>query len=547
MQAVDEIARCQPRDAVADWKLQPYFVPFGATREGAHGYKSAKYPSNGPDNTAGGWQNLSFTPVTLVPGTKPREWELNIGTPAEFEQFLLLQSNKGYKPRLLDAACWWQRFAEFNEPLTEVELVERFVSAFALGDAEKQVFETLSEDDEGLVSFAGEIANPSNYLPPGPRITTGADTPIPSSNASVNHPTAHDIRAVIDYVSSQGFVFHPWQVAAFITAARTKPFIILAGISGTGKTKLPRLVAEATEAHFDVIPVQPSWTDSSDLVGYERITGDWVAGRLLRIAREASENPDRQHFVLLDEMNIARVEYYLAEVLSLIEERREEGEVISSAPIAPSAPDEWNDVRIPSNLCIVGSVNMDETTFGFSRKVLDRSFVIEFASVDLTAIGETRTSSLPVPWPVQRWRQQALTLASHPDKASSEVHRVIDALTAVNQALESAQLQVGYRVRDEVAMFCLNAQSCTDCFTTRDESPIDPLDLAVTMKILPRIQGGGNAISSALGTIDAWASGAGTGDDGLTSGNATSFPFTAERAKLMLGRLSDSGFTSYWL
>lgn len=383
------------------------------------------------------------------------------------------------------------------------------------------------------LDFTATPADPNEYLPK------------PAAGVSPTATAAGSLQEIVDrvvaYVVGRGFNFEPWQVAAFITAVRTKPFVILAGISGTGKTKLPQLIAAATDSECRVIPVRPDWTDSSDLLGYERLDGHFVPGHLLRICDEAMKSPDRQFFFVLDEMNIARVEYYLAEILSVLENRTQASGRLSSPPLLPQAEAPWCDVVLPDNVCIVGTVNMDETTHGFSRKVLDRAFVIELADVDLSLVQEIDAAVASSPWSQDRWRVQYQRLADAPSIDQEPTLGAISALTAVNEVLERGQLQVGYRVRDEVALFCINAADCAASFIDADTTVVSPLDLCLTMKVLPRIQGGDALVRQVLQGLRTWAA-SGTGA-------AVSSPFarTLKRVDLMVTRLTETGFTSYWL
>ena len=230
-------------------------------------------------------------------------------------------------------------------------------------------------------------------------------------------------------------------------------------------------------------------------------------------------------------------------MLSHIEERfRVDGRVVSRSMSPGRSDANWKDVGLPSNLCIVGSVNMDESTQSFSKKVLDRSFVIEFSDIDLSAVGSVTPGQKPAAWSAKDWEQRYLTLAEYPDRTAPFVAEVIEALVAINECLEPAQLQVGYRVRDEIVLFCANARACVSGFTTLEEAGVDPLDLAISMKILPRIQGSGAVVGAALERLNKWAAPAATGAEPKST-----FPYSAERLGIMLKRLRSAGFTSYWL
>jgi hypothetical protein len=403
------------------------------------------------------------------------------------------------------------------------------------------------------------------------------ESAVPSSDFSIADALEH----LISFVSSRGFVFEPWQIAQYVTALRTKPFVILAGITGTGKSKLPRLVAEATGGESELVPVRPDWTDSSEVLGYVDLEGTFRPGRVLEVAHRAASEEDVHQLLIIDEMNIARVEHYFAEVLSKIEDRRPAaGGGWHSSPLIQAAlreeDSEWGEVRIPSNLAIVGTVNMDESSHGFSRKVLDRAFTLELSDVDLSygiptvTSGQvdapsTGTKQHPLTWPVATWRPRATRL-SELARISAEdaalIARAVRALINLNQLLSPAQLQVGYRTRDEVALFLLHAEEICSYFRTSSGAAVDPLDLAILMKVLPRITGGSTGIRRVLLGIMGWAKEErpfnsdddaremldqweAEGRPGRLDG--TRYPAVAARTCLMWDRLMAEGFTSYWL
>lgn len=396
------------------------------------------------------------------------------------------------------------------------------------------------------LNFADEQADPRTYLP---QQSSGARH-VPSQASG-------RIGQVCEYIEASGFTFEPWQVATFVTALQTKPFLILAGISGTGKTKLPQLVAEATGAEIVIVPVRPDWTDSSDLLGYERLGGEFVPGHLLTLCERAIREVDTQFFFVLDEMNVARVEYYFAEVLSVMENRRRSAEgAVVSPPLNLLAPDlssdghggnNWSAVYLPPNVSIIGTVNMDETTHGFSRKVLDRAFVLELSEVDLSIYGTTAASPpAPAKWKAPDWAPAHLRLADVPSIESNEaIVEAVNALIRANESLQRAQLQVGFRVRDEIALFCLAAAGSTEHFVTHDETVIAPLDLCLSMKLLPRLQGGGALLRDVLVDLAAWTTS--NRSDVTDSETPSGFPRTYDRVQLMQQRLDQTGFTSYWV
>lgn len=379
------------------------------------------------------------------------------------------------------------------------------------------------------------------------------------------------VSRVIKAIAESGFYFEPWQIAAYITALRTKPFVILAGVSGTGKSKLPALVAKVTGGVSKLLPVRPDWTDSSDVLGYCDLQGNFRPGPLLEFAREADEQRNRHFICILDEMNLARVEQYFAEVLSRVEDRwLAAGGGYESGPLISIALNEsdavWMKQGLPPNLAIVGTVNMDESTHGFSRKVLDRAFTIELSDIDLSVWERVVNGPTGITlWPVEAWYPRAARLgdlADHDGEAKQVIGDVIQSLTEINSILTRAQLQVGYRVRDEIVLFVLHAREISSAFVTRGGETVDPLDLAFLMKVLPRIAGGSNAIRQVILQLLGWTN---RGQEFRTEEEASPvtelwesagrrgslpgarFPRTAARLCLMWDRLQSEGFTSFWL
>jgi hypothetical protein len=250
-------------------------------------------------------------------------------------------------------------------------------------------------------------------------------------------------------------------------------------------------------------------------------------------------------------------------------EKAPDGGFRSTALISQKLPPQfqaWQSQVIPSNLGLVGTVNMDESSHGFSRKVLDRAFTIELSEVDLS-LDSSMPSDSAVPtvgWSNDYWKCRASRL-SEVDLSSPSVRMIAERATSllqdINRSLIHCQLQVGYRTRDEVILFMINAEEIRELFRTRSGEAVDPLDLAVMMKILPRLVGGSHAIRQTLmGLIGVAVDGQAFGSEEATESVVSKWvsdgrpdlvenaklPRSAARLCLMWKRLED-GYTSYWL
>jgi len=370
---------------------------------------------------------------------------------------------------------------------------------------------------------------------------------------------------LIDAVQASGYHYPAWLIAAYVTAARTERFVILAGATGSGKSKLPGLVANATGGECTFVTVRAEWNDSSDVIGYVDHNDMFHPGILLRAACAAADDPERMHFIVFDEMNLARVEYYLAEFLSTMASRwRDDDGTERTRPLLsqPLGDDysEWSRTGLPPNLAIIGTVNMDEAGTGFSARVLDRAFTIEMPAADLTEWSRAQ-SHLPrqKAWPAAAWLPRALDL-EHPDNLTSAdievIERAIALIGEIDRCLVTAQFRCHYRQRNAISLFTLHAADIAASFRN-----VDPLDLAVHAKVLPRIRGGSAPVRMAVmqlmgmavtGTLfhderEAGAMVKRWRDEGCPEMLPDArLPLTAARLCLMWQRLDIDGETSFW-
>lgn len=306
--------------------------------------------------------------------------------------------------------------------------------------------------------------------------------------------TDEKIKYLHKYILSKGFNYSLKDIANFYLSLKTKPFVILAGISGTGKTQLARKFAEAINAKCELIPVKPDWTDNSDLIGYVDIDNQFKEKAIIRIIKEATSQPQKIYIVLLDEMNLARVEHYFSDFLSIIETREyEENRIITKNLITDvnyEGEDELKKLIIPENVYIVGTVNMDETTHPFSRKVLDRSNSIELNKVDLDWI-DNSSGNMEKLEGINNDFLKAKYIhykdLSEDEKEYSK--KIINTLKKIDEILKEADFQIGYRIRDELCFYMLYQKEIKDIISYEEA-----FDFQIMQKILPRIQGSSSRV-----------------------------------------------------
>ena len=351
----------------------------------------------------------------------------------------------------------------------------------------------------------------------------------------------------------------------FITALRTKPFLLLAGISGTGKSQKVQELAfmtcpdgdfrnegGTTPGNYCLVEVKPNWHDSTELLGYySALSGKYELTGFIRFVYKATQNNDVPFFLCLDEMNLAPVEQYFAEFLSVLETRKkvgdeiltqyllskdrfsncelqkkvlvkEDGDIIEGdkqykMEFLYSEKDteiiknlKENGLTLPDNLFVIGTVNMDDTTHQFSRKVIDRAFTIEMnggkMSEMFTPESRTLLEYIDDPIPLEVFKSQFVRayevfddarFAKYQDVISTRIPELLGdsdgtaVVDSINGVLNDTPFRVSYRVQNELVIYLSTLiERANFPEPEQIEGLICEATLAILLeKILPRIQG----------------------------------------------------------
>jgi hypothetical protein len=343
-------------------------------------------------------------------------------------------------------------------------------------------------------------------------------------------PPLPPIETIIERINQRGFTFDETLIRAYHVALQTRPLVILPGISGTGKTRLTRLYADALRPppavgeneHYLLVAVQPDWHNARDLLGYyNAITNRFHPTPFLRFTLRAQADPSALYFVCLDEMNLARPEYYLAPLLSALEtdERLVDLGVPAATVETPLGEVIANPLRLPLNLKLIGTVNVDESTHTLSDKLLDRANVIELTTVDLNAFRST-----------------------YPSPINADVWQMIG---AVHTIVARAGQPFGYRTITEMVRFVEKASGVLP--------PIAAIDAQLKQKVLPKLRGDDTPrlrraltelLELALGVGQSvWVRAALVSAEQLA---AARLPASAEKLRRMLERLDSDGMTDFY-
>lgn len=361
----------------------------------------------------------------------------------------------------------------------------------------------------------------------------------------------------IDCLDNAGLLLSPRLVTRFISSLLTKPFVILSGLSGSGKTKLAQAFAQwicQDESQFCIVSVGADWTNREPLLGYpnalkqdEYIKPDNGA---LDVIISANDHPELPHFLILDEMNLSHVERYFADFLSVMESKGEIS-LFADSTVNNGVP---SKLCLPSNLFIIGTVNIDETTYMFSPKVLDRANAIEFRVTKneietflnkpkLVDLSKLRTQGASM-------AQSFLKMAEKREFEEQDLTETHKTLVLFFEQLKKTGAEFGYRSASEIIRL-INQLTIIDAGLGTDEK----LDIAIMQKLLPKLHGSRRKLCPVLITLggfcvdkakiqnvekDVFAK-----EDFNFNTDGVNYPISLEKITRMYKGAIENGFASY--
>jgi hypothetical protein len=320
----------------------------------------------------------------------------------------------------------------------------------------------------------------------------------PEGSAQVE--SADYISEFIECAASNNLYFPSYLTKRYVASLATKPFVIFTGLSGSGKTKLAQTFAKwicESEDQYKIIPVGADWTNREPLLGYPNsldstnyVLPDNGALALVIDAIDEAKGKDlkdcKPYFLILDEMNLSHVERYFADFLSAMESKEPISLYKGETRTDSNGKEIPQQIVLPQNLFIVGTVNIDETTYMFSPKVLDRANTMEFRldESDIRSFfsHEISTNSLPIDGEGSEFAAEFMTLVAEQTKGTS---KDADALLEFFDELQKLGAEYGYRTASEM----LKLMQKLDAFELESDKKESALDVAVMQKLLPKLHG----------------------------------------------------------
>lgn len=379
-----------------------------------------------------------------------------------------------------------------------------------------------------------------------------------NTQSVLSNNASFDIDIFLNEVKNSGLIFDEKIIKRYTYSLLTKPFVILTGLSGSGKTKLAQIFTKwicENDTQYKIIPVGADWTNREPLLGYPNALecGKYVMpeSEVLNLILEAgkAENQNKPYFLILDEMNLSHVERYFADFLSAME---------SGESIPLHSPYNWLDdvpsqIKLPKNLFIVGTVNIDETTYMFSPKVLDRANVIEFR-VSKDEMVQYLENIKPLNLEDingQGKDMAALFVELANDKSIKPLNsdNLNTTLLDFFKELKKTGAEFGYRSASEIHRFVAVA-NLLDPTWEMDEI----IDCSTMQKLLPKVHGSRRKLEPVLKTLGTLCLADGQKIEEIfnrkteidfNDKSISKYPVSLEKIDRMYHRLIENGFTSY--
>lgn len=355
-------------------------------------------------------------------------------------------------------------------------------------------------------------------------------------------PIEINIKKLIESLLSTGLIYSPTLIKRLAFSLMAKPFVILSGLAGSGKTQLAlafaKCLSENIEEQICTVSIGADWTNREPLLGYPNAlkSGDYVLPEsgVLQLLMRANEDPSKPYFLILDEMNLSVVERYFADFLSAME---------SGEKIKLWDNEEGNvpkEIELPKNVFIIGTINVDETTYMFSPKVLDRANVIEFkiaADEMEDYLGKKVNINLKA-----GYSACADMAVDFVNKAKSQVEKDEknkDVLLSFFKELKKVNAEFGYRTVNEISRYLY--------FSDGELSADSAIDTAILQKLLPKLHGSAKKLKKVLEPM--WQlclkDGIAKEIDAEFNKDDFKYPESAEKIQRMYHAVVDNGFTSF--
>ena len=355
-------------------------------------------------------------------------------------------------------------------------------------------------------------------------------------------------------VLKSGLIFSEILINRFVSSLLTKPFVLLTGLSGSGKTKIAQSFVQwicQDKSQYKIIPVGADWTNREPLLGYpnglnqeEYITPDSGALNLIITAAKI-ENANKPYFLILDEMNLSHVERYFADFLSIMESDDRINLYTGNERIDLEGNPITNEIYWPKNLFIIGTVNIDETTYMFSPKVLDRANTIEFR-VDSSNLKKFFEKPMKIDLSLieskgAEMAENFLEIAQDKEIQNEEIYK--EAFLKFFEELKKVGAEFGYRTATEMLLLIKKLKTFSDL---SDEKC---LDIAIMQKLLPKLHGSRSKIVKVLDALILLCLKEGqefsiAKCDEVLETNII-YPISYEKLIRMYKNVLDNGFTSY--